>query len=176
MHYLINIQEVNTKVTAGNKMTMQCNLKGDYFGYLQSEGRQVWVNLMGVSYVPGLNVNLLSVTQCLKYPGVTFGGDSEGLGLSFGGKKYRFDKELIHGNGKLYASDIKPILKQHPMKQVSPEAANLAMTFDKFHSIMGHPNNAVLKESAKAHKILVTDVLHRQQPLCKSQDQNEKHT
>jgi hypothetical protein len=51
---------------------------------------------------PGLNVNLLSVTQCLRFPGVTFGGDSDGLGSSFGGKYYKFDKELIHGNGKLY--------------------------------------------------------------------------
>jgi hypothetical protein len=58
----------------------------------------------------------------------------------------------------LYATDIKPILKQHPMKQIAPEAANLAMTFDKFHSIMGHPNNAVLKETAKSHKIQLTDV------------------
>jgi hypothetical protein len=80
--------------------------------------------------------------------------------LSFGGKYYKFDKELIHGNGKLYAADLKPILKQYPMKQVSPEAANLAMSFDKFDSLMGHPNNAVLKETSKAHNIQLTDVHH----------------
>jgi hypothetical protein len=63
------------------------------------------------------------------------------------------------------------------MKQVSPEAANLAMTFDKFHSLMGHPNNAVLKETAKAHNIQLTDVYDRPCQHCaKSQDQNEKHT
>jgi hypothetical protein len=61
----------------------------------------------------------------------------------------------------LYAVDIKPILNQHPMKQVSPEEAILAMTFDKFHSIMEHPNNAVLKETEKAHKIQLTDVHNR---------------
>jgi hypothetical protein len=44
--------------------------------------------------------------------------------LYFVRKHNKFDKELIHGNGKLYAADIKPILKQHPMKQGSPEAAN----------------------------------------------------
>jgi hypothetical protein len=105
-------------------MTMQCNLKGDDVGYLHSNGRQVRVNLKDVLYVPGLNVILIAVTQCLKYPGVTFVGNSEGLGLSFGGKHYKFDKEIIYGNEKLYAADIKPILKEHPMKQVSPEAAN----------------------------------------------------
>jgi hypothetical protein len=90
--YLTIIQEVHTKVTAGNNMTMQCTLKGDYVGYLQSEGRKVRVNLKDVLYVPGLNVNLLSITQCLRFPGVTFGGDSDGLGLSFGAKHSKFDK------------------------------------------------------------------------------------
>jgi hypothetical protein len=46
------------------------------------------------------------------------------------------------------------------MKQISPEAANLAITFDKFHSIMGRTNNAVLMETAKAHNIHLTEV-HR---------------
>jgi hypothetical protein len=55
--YLTNIQEIETKVTAGNNMTLQCTLKGDYVGYLQSEGRQVRVNLKDVLYVPGLNVS-----------------------------------------------------------------------------------------------------------------------
>jgi hypothetical protein len=79
MRYLTNIQEVYTKVTAGNNITMQCTLKGNYVGYLQSEGRQVRETLKDALCVPGLNVYLLSVTQCLKYPGVTFDGDSEGL-------------------------------------------------------------------------------------------------
>jgi hypothetical protein len=43
--YLTDIQEVDTKVTAGNNMTMKFTSKGDYVGYLQSEGRQVRVTL-----------------------------------------------------------------------------------------------------------------------------------
>jgi hypothetical protein len=41
--YLTNIQQIDTKVTVGNNMTMQCTLKGDNVDYLQSEGRKVWV-------------------------------------------------------------------------------------------------------------------------------------
>jgi hypothetical protein len=70
--YLTKIQEIDTKVTAGNNMTMKCTVKGDYVGYLQSKGRQVMVTVKDVLYVPRLNVNLLSVTQCLRLPGVTF--------------------------------------------------------------------------------------------------------
>jgi hypothetical protein len=54
----------------------------------------------------------------------------------FGGKKYIFDNKLFHGNGKLYAADIIPIRQQDPMKYVSPEAAKLAMDFEKFHCII----------------------------------------
>jgi hypothetical protein len=43
---------------------------------------------------------------------------------------------------------------------------NLAMTFDKFHSLMGHPNNVVLKETARAHNIQLTDVHRRPCQHC----------
>jgi hypothetical protein len=66
----------------------------------------------------------------------------------------------------LYAADIKPILKHYHLKQVSPEAAILAMTFDKFHSLMGHPNSAVFQETANSHNIQLTDVHHRPCQHC----------
>jgi hypothetical protein len=65
MRDLTNIQEVDTKVTAGNNMTMKCTLKGDYVCYLQSEGRNFRVTLKDVLYVPELNVNLLSIHNVL---------------------------------------------------------------------------------------------------------------
>jgi hypothetical protein len=36
------------------------------------------------------------------------------------------------------------------------------MNFDKFHNIMGHPNSAVLQETATENNIQLTDVQHRQ--------------
>jgi hypothetical protein len=58
---------------------------------------------------------------------------------------------LEHGSGKLYATNIVPF---------NTEAVYLTMDFDKFHSIMGHPNNAILKEMAKFNNIQLTSVLH----------------
>jgi hypothetical protein len=52
------------------------------------------------------------------------------------------------------------------MKQVSPEAANLSMTFARFNSLMGHPNNTVLTETAKAHNFQLRDVHHRPCQHC----------
>jgi hypothetical protein len=65
----------------------------------------------------------------------------------------------------MYAAD-KPILKEHSMNQVSPEATKLAITVDKFHSLMGHPNSTVLQETAKSHNIQLTDVHHRPCQHC----------
>jgi hypothetical protein len=87
-------------------MKMTCTLKGTYSGYFTSEGVKVLVQFNKVLYVPSLNVNLLSISKCLEQPGIFFSGDAEGISLIFGKKKYTFDKERIHGNGKLYAADI----------------------------------------------------------------------
>jgi hypothetical protein len=82
---------------------------------------------------------------------------------------------LIHENGKLYAADIFPIGHQKRLQQLSPETAKLVMTFDNFHSIMGHPNNAVLKETAKVHSTPLTDILHRPcQHCCKAKIRMKK--
>jgi hypothetical protein len=48
------------------------------------------------------------------------------------GTQIKFDKEIKHGTGKLFAIEIKP----H-----SCEAAYQIMDFDKFHNILGHPHN-----------------------------------
>jgi hypothetical protein len=40
------------------------------------------------------------------------------------------------------------------------------MNFDKFHRIMGHPHNAVLKETTKANKIQITGIHHHPWNHC----------
>jgi hypothetical protein len=52
--YLTNIQEVDTKATAGNNMTMKSTLKEEYVGYLQSERKQVRVTLKDGLYAAGV--------------------------------------------------------------------------------------------------------------------------
>jgi hypothetical protein len=77
--------------------------------------------------------------------------------LSISGTQIKFDKEIQHGTGKLFAIDIKPL---------SCEAAYLVLDFNKFHDILGHPQNVTLKETAKANNIQLTGVHHRPCTHC----------
>jgi hypothetical protein len=59
---------------------------------------------------------------------------------------------LEHGSGRLDATDIIPQNK---------EAVYLTM-----NSVLGHPNNAILKETAKFNNIQLTNVHHRPCQHC----------
>jgi hypothetical protein len=65
---------------------------------------------------------------------------------------------LTFGTGTLYASDITPTEKQAGTAYAITEEAFGIINFDKFHSMMGHPHHAVLKETAQANKIQLTKV------------------
>jgi hypothetical protein len=95
-------------------------------------------------HVPCLEVNLLSITICITKQGVQFIANNRILLLSLHGTKIKFNKEILHGTGNLFAIDIKPL---------TSEAAYLILDFNKFHIILRHPHNVTLKETAKSNTI-----------------------
>jgi hypothetical protein len=114
-----------------------------------------------VIHVPGLNVNLFSITKCIRKPGIQFQGTHKNLVLLVKGVRIDFEEQLTYGTGTLYASDITPTVKQTETAYAITEAAFAIINFDKFHSMMGHPQNAVLKETVQANKIPLTGLYHR---------------
>jgi hypothetical protein len=94
---------------------------------------------------------LLSITKCIARQGVQFSANNRNLFWSISGTQIKYDKEIHHGTGKLFAIDIQPL---------SCAAAYLAMYFNKFHSILGHSHNVTLKGTAKANNIQLTGVHH----------------
>jgi hypothetical protein len=77
------------------------------------------------------------------------------------GVRIYFEKQLAYGTGTLYASDITPKATQKVTAYAITEGAFAIINTDKFHSMMGHPHNAVLKEIAQANKSQLTGVHHR---------------
>jgi hypothetical protein len=143
---------------------MKCTEKGIYRGYLKNAlGKNIPVYLTELLHVPGLNVNLFSITNCINKPGIQFQGTHKNLVLLVKGVRIAFQKQLTYGTGTLYASDITPTVKQTETVYAITEGAFAIINVDKFHSMMGHPHNAVLKETAHANKIQLTGVHHR---LC----------
>jgi hypothetical protein len=72
---------------------------------MNTHGKDVPIVLQDVLHVPWLAVNLLSITKCITKQGVQF---SKKLFLSISGTQIKFNKEIQHGTGKLFAIDIKP--------------------------------------------------------------------
>jgi hypothetical protein len=73
------------------------------------------------------------------------------------GTQIKFDKEIQHGTGKLFAIDN---------KSLCCEAAYLALDFNKFHDILQHLHNVTLKETAKANNIQLKRVHQRPCTHC----------
>jgi hypothetical protein len=154
--YLFDMEPINTTVTVGYNSSMPCTSKGTYRGVSTNpDGTTVTITLQDVLYVPQLNVNLLSITKCMGNPSVTLFGSSNSLALQFGSNTLLFGKERLHGSGKLYATDIVPL---------STETTNLAVSYDTYHSMLGHPNAQVVRNTAKHHNVTLTNLHNR--PCC----------
>jgi hypothetical protein len=157
--FLTNIEPCSTEATVGNDDIMQCTAKGTFRGhYVKDNGDKITLTLTDVLYVPDLSVNLLSITTCIGHKHVSLEGTSNYLALNFNGQQLKFGKELTHGSGKLYAVDIIP--------NYSHETALIAISYNKFHSMLGHPNHQTLQETAKHQGIILTDIPKDPCPHC----------
>jgi hypothetical protein len=140
---------------------MKCTEKGPYRGYFKNAlGKTIPVYLTDVLHVPGIIVNLFSIAKCINKLGLHFQGTHKNLVLLAKVVRIDFEKQLTYGSGTLYASDITPTVKQIETTFAITEGAFAIINFDKFHSMMGHPHNAILKETAQTNKIQLTGVHH----------------
>jgi hypothetical protein len=131
--YLTDITQIDSEITLGNIDLFQCTEKVIYRGFFKNKhGNDFPIVLQDVLRVPWLTVNLLSNTKFITKQEVQFSANNKKLFLSISGTQFKFDTEIQHGTGKLFAIDN---------KLLSFEAAYLAMDFNKFHDILGHPHN-----------------------------------
>jgi hypothetical protein len=126
--YVTDITQITSEITTGNKEQRQCTEKRTYGGYFKNKhGHDVPIILTDVLHVPWLSVNQLSITKCITNCVVQITENNRNLFLSIFSTQIKFDKEIQHGTGKLFAIES----KAH-----SCEAAYLIMDFDKFHIIL----------------------------------------
>jgi hypothetical protein len=163
--YLINTKKISLIVTAGNNEHMECTLKGDFQGLiLDNQGIFVPIVLTDVLYVPDLKLNLLSITKCIAQPNVTLHGTKDYLSLKFqNNAEIPFQKQIQRGSGTLFAADIIP---NEESLNLTVESVNITLEFDTYHKIMGHPNNAILRETAKKNNVTLINSHTRPCPHC----------
>ena len=141
------VDVIGQTITAAQATILPITKKGKYRAYcLDKQNNRIHIVLEDVLCVPQLGVNLLSITKCISNPNLSFHSDSRGSILKFAKENQyiNFGVKLEHGSGMLYAADLIPY---------KTETANLVMEFNKLHSLLGHPNNATLKATAKKNDI-----------------------
>jgi hypothetical protein len=161
LDHLTDVMPYDASIAAWHDDLMKCTDKGIYRVYFKNaRGKKIRVYFTDVLHVPGLNFKLFSITKCINKPKIQFQGTHTNLFLLVKAVRINFDKQLTYGTGTLYASDITTTAKQTETSNTITEGAFAIINFDKFHIMMGHPLNEVLKETAQANKIQLTGVHH----------------
>ena len=146
---------------------------GTRLGNAIQQGKQIPVALKKYKQVPGLWVNLFSLTAAIK-DGWSLGSKGKAIMLSKGKTKLIFDKIIPSGDGYICAIDIVPKVESASVLLASGSSIDI----NKFHQIFNHYGEETLKLTAAAHNVKLIGQLKpcffcatanaRQQPVSKS--------
>jgi hypothetical protein len=137
---MYDLEDHRVPVTVGNKSKIYSEKRGKYKGKIvQKDGTTMELSLKDVLYVPGLLVNLFSITKAIEHPKVSLGSDGDLIKLLVGKKSILFDQVIETGKGRLLGVKFLPASE---FVQVTQEESR--MEIDKFHSMLGHPNEQIV--------------------------------
>jgi hypothetical protein len=139
---MANLKPLKIAIKVGNAEDIYSAAIGTFKGLVtQKEGSTFPITHEDVSYIPDLYVNLFSMTNVLKNKPVDFKREKGTIALFYDkDHKLLFDKIIEVGFGTLLGVDI-----------VSHQE-NLRIhirSYKELHEQLGHPNDAVLKATAK---------------------------
>ena len=100
-----------SSITVGNKEIIYSEQKGTFKGAIVSDsGVEFYVTMEDVLYVPGIFMNLFSLTKAMLNPRISIEHIGKYIALGVGhNNKLIFDKVIDGGNGNLLAVDIFPV-------------------------------------------------------------------
>ena len=153
---LHDLKEYRTEITVGNSEAIFSEAIGTYKGtVLQQDGTYMDIVLKDVLYIPDLWLNLLSLTKAIKNPNVQLSSKNSLITLDINGNgKITFDKVYNSGSGQILGVDIAP--HQEKANVMHPTERNKNISHKDLHEKLGHPNDQVLKATAKCFEFNVT--------------------
>ena len=159
---MVDLVPWKSAITVGNKEIIYSEQKGTFKGAIVSEnGIEFYVTMDDVLYVPGIFMNLFSLTKAMLNPQIGIQRIGKFIALGVGnGNKLIFDKIIDGGNGNLLAVDIFPVQRNNPAQQSSTSA----ISHESFHHMLGHPNDVVVR--ATAQKMGLT--IHPKEDVCEN--------
>jgi len=121
---------------------------------VQADGTKTNVILKNYKHVPGLWVNLFSVTQAIA-SGWNLKSDGQMIMLIKGLDTIKFDRIMQTGDGYVCGVDIIPRVKA----AASTLSEGSAIDINELHRILNHCGEDTLKLTAKAHGMILRGTL-----------------
>ena len=166
---MYEMKEVNQEIRIGDGKGLQAKKIGKWKGYIeQVDGTTRKVILDEVVFVPGLCVNLFSLTKAMKN-GYKIGNDEKVITLTKNNTEIKFDRIQTTKVG--YLVGIKMIADDNE------EQAELAgIGFDQAHQMLGHAGENYVKNTAIKLGWKVEQALQKCEscPIAKARQKNTK--
>jgi hypothetical protein len=150
---LTNLKPWHVLVKVGNASNIYSEMKGTYYGLVTHEGgRTVRIILEDVLYIPGLYINLFSITKVLNNPSIDLKKDKRNVALIINkDKKILFDKTIPFCKRMLLGADTPPLIENLHTAVVDYQA---------LHERLEHANDKKVAATAKKLGIKYTGQPH----------------
>jgi hypothetical protein len=144
-----NAVDSTATIKIGSGKVLEAIKTGDKHCFIkQPNSEPIEVVLEGYQQVPGLWVNLFSLTSAIKN-GWSIGNQGKMITVKKGSTTIVFDKILNTGSGYLCGVEMEPVHEEaHPMMQVGH-----SIDINKFHSIFNHASPSTCKHTAETYGV-----------------------
>ena len=154
---MFNIRSITSSIKLGDGSVLTAKYIGSKrVTVIQEDGTAVEVVLQDYKWVPGLVVNLFSITKSLD-KGWDIRNKGKFLYLKKNGVKIVFDQRLSTDKGSILGVEMIPRVKS-AAESVAMLAMDRGQNIDimKFHGIIGHANEITTKKTASFYGLTLT--------------------
>jgi len=139
-----NLKDINQSISVGDGSKMTATKKGTIRGeWKNEEGDIRTITLNEVSYVPGLLVNLFSLTAAMEKDFKVV-GSKEGIEIKKGGSLLKFHEKFGTTKGHVFGATISPLSQTALIS-----GTKTTMTYTQAHQALGHPGRNLLIGTSK---------------------------
>jgi hypothetical protein len=158
---MTDVTMINAPITIGDGKVLYAEKIGrKHATIIQQDGSLIDVVLQDYKYVPGLHVNLFSLTKCLKN-GWNIGNEDIKLYVRKGDVKITFDQKIQTEKGFIVGVEIVPreIYNNNEFVNVATMTEGRTLSVKYFHQILGHPSLDTTRRTAKFYGIKLTGTM-----------------
>ena len=146
---MINLKPYKKKIKVGNSETMTSTYIGEFHGdILTKQNTLIPYHRKNVIVIPQLWTNLHSLAKDLKDETCKIENKHKTIQLTLHGKKVLFDRNYSAGQGHLIGIEVLP--RKFEDEEAGNVSKQMKVAIDTMHQMLGHPDEATARATAKA--------------------------